>query len=857
MTNSTISLLDTAYAKYQKTTHKSLSVRAHARDTAGVMEKVIEIFPDSTFNALRIGKAEAKKLLVFLSYTHDIGKLTVAFQDKIKTLKTIPDDPFKINHAWAGEGILNYLGCPASVSAIVGAHHGMPFCADNSRRFFSKSLCKNFGERLWGNDEKKWTQAWEEMLTEALQISEYNSVKDLPEVIREDAVVLSGIVTIADWIASNEDCFPLFEAGETLNENAWAERIEIGWGKLKMAETWQPHTSKMDEELFEQRFGFAPNEMQRKTLEMVNGNEKPGLLIIEAGMGTGKTEAALASVEVMATQSRAGGIFFGLPTQATANGLFPRLKHWAESQTENHVFSILLAHGTAEAEENFQELLKEDYKTTEEGLTVHPWTQGKHKKLLSDFVCGTVDQILQMALAQKFLSLLHVGITEKVVIIDEVHAYDAYMNGYLEKTLRWLGFYHIPVTLLSATLPSDKRSHFVEAYTGKSCICDKTGYPLITLVTEEGSLIQETVEIPEKKEVKIEKITDAEILSKISEKTQKGACTGIVVNTVARAQKLYGCLKEKFPDNQIILLHSCYTSYDRSEKEREILAKAGKHSTPEDRKGLIVIGTQVIEQSLDLDFDYMISDLCPADLLLQRIGRLHRHNRTRPQSVSSPVISIITPENKGSIAVYGEYLLKRTLSVLPEKINIPSDIPSFVNLVYTPEEGALTKEEQVLYQAFKNEAEIRKRQSAAFQIPAPSGSKRSLDNWITIHQGNDEERALANVRGTEMSVEAVLVVKKEDGFYFLPHFSASHLVENDTISKENLKKLSSQKVRIPQRYCKAFLEVQEKSEDCQHLRNLPGCKNYNFLVLNESLSTVFDGFAVSYSCKKGLEINRK
>lgn len=860
-------MMDILPAKTLKGTQKYLPVAAHARDAAGVMEKVIKLLPDSTFNALKLSKEEAKRLLVFLSCVHDVGKMTADFQNKI--LRNVPVLKAKVEkevevphvellagvgHAWEGEAILNLLGCPPSVSAIIGMHHGVPFQNDGTRRIFSKSLCRNFGNMFSGGADDRWMQAWEEMLTEALQISRYNSVKDLPEVIREDAVVLSGIVIMADWIASNEEWFPLVEDGEAVNEKAYPERIEKGWNKLKMAETWQPCTSEMNEELFERRFGFTPNEMQRKTLELVNVNKKPGLLIIEAGMGSGKTEAAFAAAEVMASKSGAGGIFFGLPTQATANGLFPRLKHWAESQTENYVFSILLAHGNAEAEENFQELLNEDYRTTEEGLTVHPWTEGKHKKLLADFVCGTVDQVLQMALAQKFLSLLHVGITGKVVVIDEVHAYDAYMNGYLEKTLRWLGFYHVPVILLSATLPSDKRKHFVEAYTGKEFICDKQEYPLITLVTAEDTLMQKSVETHEKKEVKIEKITDTDILPKLSEKAQKGACTGIVVNTVARAQKMYDFLKEKLPDNRIILLHSRYISCDRSEKEGEILAKAGKHSAADERKGLIVIGTQVIEQSLDLDFDYMISDLCPADFLLQRIGRLHRHNRIRPQEASSPVISVIASENRGSTAVYGEYLLERTRNILPEKLILPQDIPSFVNSVYCPEENTLSEKESQLYHEFLNKTMIRRKQSEAFQIPSPSGSTRSLDDWIAIHQGKDEERALASVRGTKMSVEAVLIVKKEEKFYLLSDFPSSTPVTQDNSAQIALSKFSGNKIRFPEKCHKDILELQETSEECKFLRSIPRFSRFNFLVLSVSFSAESERFIFRYSREKGLEI---
>ena len=221
------------------------------------------------------------------------------------------------------------------------------------------------------------------------------------------------------------------------------------------------------------RFGFAPNAVQRAVLEAVDTAAEPGILILEAQMGVGKTEAALAAAEIMANRFGLGGVFFGLPTQATANGIFPRLLGWADTQSEETLpQAIKLAHGMAELNESYLRLqgrgvqLEEDAQE-EHQVQVHQWFRGNKQALLANFVIGTVDQLLLAALAQKHVMLRHLGLAGKVVIIDECHAYDTYMNCYLDRALEWLGWYKVPVILLSATLPARRRTELVEAYQQK------------------------------------------------------------------------------------------------------------------------------------------------------------------------------------------------------------------------------------------------------------------------------------------------------------------------------------------------------------------------------------------------------
>lgn len=279
------------------------------------------------------------------------------------------------------------------------------------------------------------------------------------------------------------------------------------------------------------------------------------------------------------------------------------------------------------------------------GAAVYQWFEGRKKSMLADFVVGTVDQLLQLALKQKHVMLRHVALMNKVVIIDECHAYDAYMNVYLKRALNWLGRYKVPVILLSATLPAAKRDDLVRAYLNRDAATSRrrrrdiqneeanSDYPLMTY-TDGDNVLQKHVEAGVMPlNVKVNRIYENDVVDLLEDLLSDGGCAAIIVNTVKHAQELAERLKAEFGDD-VSLLHSRFTATDRISKEDILRKQLGKAGTGTKRPHrLIVVGTQVIEQSLDIDFDVMISELCPIDLLLQRMGRLHRHNRNRPDKL--------------------------------------------------------------------------------------------------------------------------------------------------------------------------------------------------------------------------------
>src|SRR5690606_31927012 len=252
-------------------------------------------------------------------------------------------------------------------------------------------------------------------------------------------------------------------------------------------------------------------------VELARRMSSPGLMLIEAPMGEGKTEAALAVAEVFAARSGAGGVFVALPTMATGNAMFPRMLQWLRRLPDvagGGLQSVMLAHSKAALNEDFGELVRagrrtvagvehdgrgdewrprSDRRASSAELVAHQWLHGRKKAMLSSFVVGTVDQLLFMGLKSRHLALRHLALAGKVVVIDEAHAYDAYMNSYLDRVLSWLGAYRVPVVVLSATLPAARRRELAAAYAGArpddaalAHVAQAAGYPLITTVEPGG-----------------------------------------------------------------------------------------------------------------------------------------------------------------------------------------------------------------------------------------------------------------------------------------------------------------------------------------------------------------------------------
>ena len=420
----------------------------HLRDTAEIMELLVRKWlPESVKKATDLDEEALIALARFLGWTHDLGKSVVAFQsvlmpllpeakqrmERFTTLTCPEQDRKKTPHARASEAILIELKCPPGIASIAGAHHGKPQEQEEVEAQLVSWTCNYYpkGEKAF------WESCWDELFETALKDCGYDDPAELPDLTPPTEILLTGLLIMADWIASNTEYFPLIPVEELGNEVAYPERAEWAWNKWDekdLTAPWEAQTSIVDAEEFKARFGFPPNAVQAAAVEAANSVSAPGILILEAQMGVGKTEAALAAAEILAARFGAGGIFFGLPTQATANGILGRLVQWADNQPDRLLKCIRLAHGMAELNEEYIRLQEQtvpveddwdDSETNEHRVQVHQWFRGSKQALLACFVIGTVDQLLMAALKQKHVMLRHLGLAGKVVIIDECHAYDA------------------------------------------------------------------------------------------------------------------------------------------------------------------------------------------------------------------------------------------------------------------------------------------------------------------------------------------------------------------------------------------------------------------------------------------------
>lgn len=823
----------------------------HSFDTAGIMEKLAQKrLPESISDYLCAecgGREKLFSTLKFCALVHDIGKLTIVFQSRIydavdfspfagcvelpksSSLVNAPNTP----HALASEAILLKLGCREGVASIAGAHHGRPSAWADVRDQISGACTavENFyGKR--GKYRQLFESLWKEWIDFSLECAGFSELSDLPDMAVPAQVVISGMLVTADWIASNTTYFPLISADQKGEFGDYPKRIENAWTTIGFPNMWESKAHfGLDDEAFKERFGFLPNPTQADIISTATDAESSGIYIIEAPMGLGKTEAALALSEILAARAGAGGMFFGMPTQATSNGIFPRLEKWAGglAEDEQTLLAIKLAHGNAALNEDYRELFTGHSNLnieSDSGLIVHDWFSGRKQTLLSDFVIGTVDQLLMAALKQKHVMLKHFGLSGKVVVVDECHAYDAYMSQYLDMAIKWLGIYKVPVIILSATLPEKRRAELIEAYTDSEkhrakhteAHVDKTiadeawkhslAYPLLTY-TENNAVKQKALAFDgENKEVSVRRIIRDEVAATAGYAVERGGCVGVIVNTVRKAQEIAAELQSAFPKAEVIIMHAQFIMTDRAKREEQILKRVGKHSTPESRRGLIIVGTQVLEQSLDLDFDLMITELCPMDLLLQRTGRLHRHNRVRPQGLETASCFVLdeTDDNfdSGSAAIYGEWLLMRTRALLPNKLTIPSDIPLLVQRVYDENDdrmlGELTEGMESAQEEYVKKTKKKERNACNWLIGKPSERKgKSLDGWLDNAIGLSSEQAGERaVRDGDPSIDVIALMRDAEGQIHTVSDECERVIPADRPpSREEALLIARQKLRLP------------------------------------------------------------
>lgn len=868
--------------------HMWLPVWRHMLDCGLVMQRLFrQWIPASVRRMLQDGitEEEMEQFAVLAALLHDIGKLTPVFASKL--LRVLPEllerlsacglsiqpyesmiDPGNSPHALAGAAWLRIITreCPYSLASVIAAHHGKPATANQAVLLDGDDY--PYAHHLYGKQGAKSAQGivWDEMrrswLDYALSCCSYKSLENVPEISRRAQMVLTGLLIVADWIASNTAYFPLLPEDETPGLAVEEARADLAMKALALPFPLECDIPPLNANDFAERFGFAPRPLQQVVLDIAHQCVEPGLMIIEAQMGVGKTEAALIAAEHFAQKCGAGGIFFALPTQATANGIFPRLMSWAEPLSDEYQQAVKLAHGTANMNQLYMELPR-CASLDADGLVVHPWMEGRKKSLLANVVIGTVDQLLMAALKQKHVMLRHLGLAGKVVVIDECHAYDAYMSVYLERALQWLGSYKVPVILLSATLPVARRAELMKAYLGETPAGnwqESRAYPLLTWSdgVQVHSCTVEAGSTPTR--IRMERTDRENIPAYLAKKLHCGGCAVVILNTVKDAQQMADTLRRALPDKEIMLVHAQFMLEDRAAWEEKLLRSLGKTSTPQDRDGLIVVATQVAEQSLDIDADVMITELCPMDLLLQRLGRLHRHQRTRPAGLEEACCAVLPAEAR-SHSVYGDWLLQQTERLLPAVITLPKDIPNLVQDTYAMPVSDMLNDPAWCSHA--NKLADQESRASTFRLPKCEERRRVKQNTISAmldtSAADDEIYGDATVRDGQPSIEVLMLVQYRDGRVGLVPRNGDAPCFDPTRepSHDDAMRIARQRIRLPHALCP---RVSETIADLEVLtsRILPEWQQASalrgelFLLLDEQMRTTLGSYTLQYDPEYGL-----
>ena len=464
----------------------------------------------------------------------------------------------------------------------------------------------------------------------------------------------------------------------------------LGWAR------WTPDKREL---AFESVFAFSPNPMQRAGLDAFSpGREAPRLILVEYLTGGGKTELALHIADALINRHDLGGAYIAMPTQATSNQMYERVGRYLEQRYPQDGIRLRLIHGGSEQVVDQRMQAQPQREGDESAETFADWFQNRKRALLAPFGVGTIDQAMLSVLQARHHFVRQFALSKKVVIFDEIHSYDTYMNVIIERLFNWLGALGTPMILLSATLSRQNRRELLLAAGAKDFEdALEQPYPRLTIVEQDGSVRARCLPPPQSRSVKIESIPPDEtsLLEAIRPRYQTGGCIALVCNTVDESIALARCLRaaEGIEAADVWLFHARYPPVWRAEIEADVLNAFGKDSEQRPQRAILV-ATQIIEQSLDLDFDLMVSRTAPIDLLIQRVGRLHRHDRAeRPPHLRDATLLWREPEigDTGSPdfgvdeAIYARYFLLKTWLKLRDmsELRTPDDIDELMDYVYS------------------------------------------------------------------------------------------------------------------------------------------------------------------------------
>lgn len=651
-------------------------------DTNGIYHPVLNRLAEIT----GCGSDTLLTKIVFICAIHDIGKIHPIFQGRDEeTLEMLKHEGInqvsfdtRFRHEQYGANIFDRLSVEDVdiknsdiISQIIRMHH-------------QKEQKKNSDIDIIKIDDKEKAKKWRHIQNEIYDyiknVFQFDNLNLINKNISKSELfvvqnAILGIMITADWIASNSYVFDnqQYENVDEFLESRKTQALKF----LNNEGMIRQQIPVMQN--FRSTFGFNGRPVQNDVEKIVHKNDIKCMLI-ESDCGSGKTEAALYAAAVLGNRSGLSGIYMGLPTGVSAEAIQDRVDKFLTSRGMRNTKLYT----------SKSMLLREPDKRP-------IWTDMSRQRLLAASAVGTVDQVMTAARLVRFESVRMDGLASKVLIIDEIHAYDAYMLAVIKDLLKICEELGVPVIMLSATLPISTKSDLLGVL-GDGNIELHNGYPMISYVTKDGKIHEHVSHqyMPDKK-ISCELLPILNDNDKIAryavDAVKDGGCECVIMNTVADAICVYDKIKKnKKDDCKIILYHSRMTINARDEKSREILAICGKDRTKRPER-VIIVGTQVLEQSLDIDVDYMITAICPIDLLFQRIGRYHRHGDAgtiREYVVVANIVQVLIPSDLSSYGgteyVYEKCYLDATIDAINEHnghLLIPSGMPDMINYVYS------------------------------------------------------------------------------------------------------------------------------------------------------------------------------
>lgn len=701
----------------------------HSLDVAAVAEALLDLFPKLTARVVMASGAdlcEVRTLLVRLAALHDLGKYAKGFQAKVPelypaVLGAFPDPVPTGDHPAIGLRLMKtdlrrdmakLLGDFSSqdlkpLFMAVAAHHGRPVLdEDRIDRMPTAAI---------GPAAIAAARAWIDRVIEIIPGPPFSRTID-EFAAAGLSMALAGFINLADWIGSNQEVFAYRAEGDPLAY--WHEVAQPRAAEAVARAGIAACALSLHEGLRALTGREVPSPLQHWAETVDLSPTGPTLVLIEDMTGAGKTEAALILAHRLMREGHGDGLFVALPTQATANAMYRRLR-----DVHRRLFapeaqpSLALAHGAARLDDGFTASIVpvgrdepaygragDDGEETASAACAAWIADDRRKAFFADVGAGTIDQAFLAVLPTKFAALRLLGLSRRVLVVDEAHGYAAYEGEELARLIAFHAQQGGATIVLSATLPEVVKDRLVAAFRHGAGLPRMRAavwppaYPAATLIGGAGEVTTEAVATrPDRVTgVEVARLADEEAaLAEIVAAARDGAAVAWIRNSVDDCLEAHAALTAAGLEPE--LFHARFAMVDRQAIEARVMETFGPQSTPQMRRGRVIVASQVIEQSLDLDFDLLISDLAPIDLLLQRAGRLWRHSgRARP--LSSARLLVVSPDPadavdadwllrafpRGAWVYRNHALLWRTAEVLfaAGHVAAPADMRPLVEAVY-------------------------------------------------------------------------------------------------------------------------------------------------------------------------------